>query len=93
MSKTNTLAIVSLVAGLVSWTMMPVVASIVAVITGHMARKQIRDSHGVEEGSGLALVGLVLGYANLLAGLVGIVLAVLVLAGVIGLGIFGAMFS
>lgn len=62
---TNTMAIVSLVAGILGWVMIPILASIVAVITGHMARTQIKQSMGAEGGDGLAVAGLILGYAGI----------------------------
>ena len=61
---TNSLAVVSLVAGILSWLLCPIVAAIVAVVTGHLARSQIRTSG--ESGGGLAIAGLVLGYVHLL---------------------------
>jgi len=90
MQKTNSLALISLIAGVVGWTMVPFVASIVAVVTGHMARSQIRQSAGREDGDGLAIAGLVLGYVGLALGLIGIVFAILVFVGVLGLGLLGA---
>lgn len=63
--QTSTLAIVSLVSGIATWVVLPLVAAIVAVITGHMARNEIRHSAGRLSGDGLALAGLVLGYAQL----------------------------
>ncbi|HEU5072883.1 MAG TPA: DUF4190 domain-containing protein [Polyangiaceae bacterium] len=90
MPKTNTLAVVSLVCGALGWFMVPVLASIVAIVTGHMARKQIKQSFGREDGDGLAIGGLVLGYASLVLGLIGIVLVILVFVGVLGLGLLGA---
>ena len=92
-SKTNTLAIVSLIAGIVGWTAMPLVGSIVAIVTGHMARGQIRQSHGLETGDGLAVGGLVLGYLSVVLGIVGLIFAVLVIVGVIGLGFLSAVFG
>lgn len=65
--KTNTLAIVSLVTGIVS-LFIPI--ALVAVITGHIALGQIKRLG--ENGRGLAIAGLILGY-------VGIVLAIIVL--------------
>ena len=62
-APTNSLAIVSLVCGAVGLTVVPVVGSIVAVVTGHMARGQIRQTG--EGGAGMALAGLILGYAGL----------------------------
>jgi len=89
--KTNTLAVVSLVTGIVGWVAMPVVASLAAIVTGHMARKQIRERHGTETGDGLALAGLVLGYLSLVFGIIGIVFAVLMIVGTIGLGFLSAL--
>ncbi|MEM7054968.1 MAG: DUF4190 domain-containing protein [Pseudomonadota bacterium] len=81
--KTNTLAIVSLVFGILGWTALPLIGSIVAVITGHMARNAIRLSNGLEDGEGLAITGLVLGWIA-----VGITL--LIIALVILIVMFGA---
>jgi hypothetical protein len=39
---TNTLAIVSLVFGALAWTLLPLVGAIVAIVTGHMARGELR---------------------------------------------------
>jgi len=72
--RTNVLAVISLVAGLCGFTLVPVMGSIVAVVTGHLALGQIRDTG--EEGSTLAKAGLWLGY-------VAIALMVLVITGVI----------
>ena len=68
-SRTNPMAIASLIAGALSWLVFPVMGSIIAVITGHIALRQIR-SWGGEEGQGLAYCGLALGYINILAFLV-----------------------
>ena len=63
--QTSTLAIVSLVSGIVSWVLLPLIGSIIAVITGHMAKREIRESLGKLSGDGLATAGLVLGYIQL----------------------------
>ena len=62
-SKTNGTAIAALVTGIVGWTVVPFFASIAAVVLGHVARTQIRRSG--EQGSGLALAGLILGYTGI----------------------------
>jgi hypothetical protein len=67
--QTSTLAVVSLVFGILAWILVPVIGAIVAIITGHMARSEIRRSGGAIEGDGLAVAGLVLGYVSLLLGL------------------------
>ncbi len=56
----NSMAVVALVAGICGFTVVPFIGSIVAVITGHMARKQIRQTG--EGGDGMAVAGLVMGW-------------------------------
>jgi len=73
---TNTLAIVSLVLGIASYVVVPIIGAIAAVVTGHMARGQIKQTG--EGGSGLALAGLILGYVHLALAVIGIVIAVIV---------------
>ena len=62
-AQRNTLALVSLVSGIVAWVAVPLLGGIVAVLTGHLAKEQIR--HSGEQGANLATAGLVLGYLNL----------------------------
>lgn len=64
--KTNTLAIVSLVSAFF--------VSLAAVITGHIALGQIKRRG--EGGRGLAIAGLILGYAGMLATIVAVVLLI-----------------
>jgi len=80
---TNQLAIVSLVAGIASYVMLPVIGAVVAVITGHMARSQIKRTG--ESGNGLALAGLILGYVHLALGLIVLLVVVVVFFGILGL--------
>lgn len=64
--STNTLAIVSLIFGIVCWFVLPFVGAIVAVVCGHLARGEMRRAPpGTMEGDGLAIAGLVLGYVHL----------------------------
>lgn len=67
--RTSTLAIVSLIAGIAGWTFFPLLGSLVAVITGHLAKKEINESAGMIDGSGFATAGLILGYLSLGLGL------------------------
>lgn len=62
--KTNTLAIVSLV--------LAFFISLGAVITGHIALNQIKQTG--EGGRGLAIAGLVLGYLGLVVGIIGTII-------------------
>ena len=84
---TNTLAMVSLVSGILGWVLIPILASIVAIVTGHMARTQIRESMGAEGGDGLALAGLILGYASVAINCLAILLVLLLLGTGVGVGI------
>jgi len=59
----NTFSLVSLVAGLCGLTVLPGAASAVAVVTGHLARRQIALTG--EDGGSWATVGLVTGYIGL----------------------------
>jgi len=62
--QTSGLAILSLVMGICSWTILPFIGSVVAIITGHMARAEIRRRPHELEGDGLAVAGLILGWVN-----------------------------
>lgn len=65
----STLSLASLIMGILGWFFIPIVGAIIAVISGHMAKKEIRESNGALGGDGLATAGLVLGYSNLVLGL------------------------
>jgi len=80
---TNTLAVVSFVLGIASYLAVPVVGAIAAVVLGHMARGQIKQTG--EGGSGFALAGLILGYVHLALAVIviGIVVIVVVIIGAV----------
>jgi hypothetical protein len=61
--RTSTTAVVSLCCGIGAWVLLPFVLAIVAIVTGHMARAEIRREP--LQGDGMAIAGLVLGYLNL----------------------------
>lgn len=71
----NNAAIASLIFGILTYVFLPVIGAIVAVVTGHMALKAIRDSGGVLGGRILAVIGLILGYLQL--GVAGIIVLIL----------------
>ncbi|TWG86181.1 uncharacterized protein DUF4190 [Luteimonas sp. J16] len=85
--QTSTLAIVSLVSGILGWTVLPWLGSIVAIVTGHLARGEIARAPERMEGGGLALAGLILGYAMLALTLIGLLLVFFVLGGLVWLGV------
>ena len=59
---TSTLALVSMIAGILGFTFFPVVASIVAIITGNMARKETRAVPPTASGDGMATAGIIMGW-------------------------------
>jgi hypothetical protein len=91
---TSSLSLTSLIMGIVSWVLLPVVGGIIAVITGHMAKKEIRESNGLLGGDGMATAGLVLGYSNLALGVCGCLAVILFPALLISLaGIAEGLFN
>ena len=79
--STSAMAIVSLVAGLLGWSLLPVIGSIAAIVTGHLARGEIRRRPDTLEGDGLAVAGLVLGYSMVAMAVIGVLLAILFFGG------------
>lgn len=61
----NTLAVASLILGITSFSILPLLGAIAAVVTGHMAKKEIKANPYKFSGEGLATAGLILGYAHL----------------------------
>ena len=64
--RTSTTAVISLISGILGWSFMPWLGSVVAVVTGHRARAEIRNNPDTVEGDGLAIAGLVLGWLMLI---------------------------
>lgn len=62
---TSSMAMVSMIAGIVGWVLAPLIGSLVAIVTGHMAKREIRESAGQLSGDGMATAGLVLGYLQI----------------------------
>jgi hypothetical protein len=76
---TNSLAIAALVCG-IGQAVLWLPAGIAAVVLGHMARGQIRRTG--ENGSGMALAGLILGYIGIGLTIIGIILVVILIVAV-----------
>lgn len=87
--RTSTAAIISLVFGVLGWTALPVIGGIIAIVTGHVARGEIRRSPDAIEGNGLALAGLILGWSSVLLLVIGALLFVLFFGGIAVLAAFG----
>ncbi|MBC7878514.1 MAG: DUF4190 domain-containing protein [Anaerolineales bacterium] len=59
---TSTLAMVSMIAGLLGFGVFPVIGTIIAIITGYMARKETRAVPPKFAGDGMATAGIIMGY-------------------------------
>lgn len=74
------LAITSLICGIAGvvlfWAVVPLLASIVAVITGHMALRQTKQNPAIG-GRGMAFAGLIMGYIMVGFLVIGIVMTVI----------------
>jgi hypothetical protein len=60
----NGLARTSLITGILGWTLLPFIGTIVAIVTGHLALRAIGKGIGVGSDRRRAVIGLVLGYAQ-----------------------------
>ena len=85
--ETSVKAIVSLVSGILAWTLLPWIGGIVGIISGHMARSEIRKNAETIEGDGLAIAGLILSWASFILGILAIVVIFLFFGSL--LAIFG----
>ncbi len=91
--QASSLAIVSLVSGVACWFVLPLIGAIIAVITGHMAKKEIRESAGRLSGVEMANAGLTLGYVHLALSAIMVCCLVAIFAAVLALGITTAGWS
>jgi hypothetical protein len=62
----STMAVVSLIAGIAGWTLIPMLGSLVAIGVGWQALREIRASEGRLRGNALAVIGIVLGMVPML---------------------------
>ena len=79
--QTSVTAIVSLVAGILGWSIAPWLGSIVAIITGHMARAEIRRNPETKDGDVMAVIGLVLGWSMMICSVLAVIAIVLFFGG------------
>jgi hypothetical protein len=62
---TSTMAVVSLVSGILGFVALPIVGSIVAIITGIMARGETRSLPPRASGDGMATAGVIMGWVGI----------------------------
>ena len=68
----STLAIVSLISAILGFTFAPIVGTIVALITGYMARNETRSTPPKASGDGLATAGIIMGWIQVALRVIGI---------------------
>lgn len=74
---TSTMAIVSLIAGIAGFSFLPLIGTIVALITGYMARNETRAVPPTASGDGLATAGIIMGWVQVGLSVLGICLFIL----------------
>ena len=65
---TSTMAIVSLISGILGFTLFPFIGSIIAIVTGMMARNETRSVPPAASGDGLATAGVIMGWVGVALG-------------------------
>ncbi len=91
--QSSSMALISMIAGICGFTILPMIGSLVAVITGHMAKSEINRSGGTLGGGSAANIGLVLGYIGLGLSVIGLCLFALLFALPFVLAIFASSTS
>ncbi len=84
--KTNVLAIVSLIASIAGFVIAWGIGSIVGIICGHISLSQIKKTG--EEGRGLAVAGLIVGYIGLALAILGFIIFFVILGSIAASGGF-----
>ena len=79
--QTSAMAVVSLIMGILGWTALPFIGSIAAIVTGHLARAEIRRRPLELEGDVMALAGLILGWIVVIGSLLALVVVLLFFGG------------
>jgi hypothetical protein len=62
---TSTMAMVSLVSGILGFTVFPLLGGIVALFAGYAARKETRAVPALASGDGLATAGIIMGWIQI----------------------------
>ncbi len=70
-SQNSSTAVISLIAGILGFTFLPFIGSVIALITGSMAKREIAESRGTLGGEGLAQAGIILGWIGVALAVIG----------------------
>jgi hypothetical protein len=88
--RSSGLALLSLLLGIAGLTVLPLLASILAIIFGYMARNDIRQRPDELTGDGLAVAGIVMGWIAVgVTALIALLVALGLGAGICGFGLCG----
>ena len=63
--KDSTMALLSMIFGISAYVILWGIGAIVAIILGHLAKNEIKNSNGMLKGNGMATAGLILGYIQI----------------------------
>ena len=69
----NAKATWSLVCGIIGIFICPIIFSVIAIALGFIARNEIAATGGVQKGDGLALAGIILGFAGIVLGIIWVI--------------------
>lgn len=72
LKKTSIMAMVSLGTSIAAFFIIPVLGSVIGVITGNMAKKEIQGSGGAIAGENLAKLGVTIGWVGIALDVIGI---------------------
>ena len=73
--KNSSLAVVALISGILGVALFPLIGSIVAIISGRLAKREIDESGGTLGGINMAQAGMMLGWIGLALTLLGFSIA------------------
>ena len=92
--QTSSMAVVSLVLGIASYFLIPLLGAIAAIITGNLARKEIQQDPKNLSGEGMARWGMILGWVNIGISVIGMcfVIAIVILSLLTAFGIIAVPF-
>lgn len=85
----STLALVSLISGILGFTFVPILGGIVALVTGYMARKETRSIPPTASGDGMATAGIVMGWIQIVLAVVSVCCFVIYFVFIVGLAASG----
>lgn len=87
------LAIGSLISSILGLTFLPTIGSIVGLVLGYMARRQIEESMDRMGGEGMAKAGIIIGWIGVGLAVLGVCLVVVFFVFFGGLGLFATGFG